>query len=269
MIGNQPSSGSHMRPGRLSMLLGFSISLVPALAVAVLARYGIGCQMQYGLWWQVVYQKMGMALQLILVRILWSLHHTVNWSQSLGIGMTSIPEIMGAFLTWGLFLSSMAYGYLCRKRSLSTGLAPNQYKWDRLRMITTTILFLAAIVAATGSFLNEYRAHSVCGGLEAFQSVKAAGEVADMGIPLALIAVFYWLPKSGKAGHVITLLIAIVSVAVCVYNSVSDIITGYAPCDRNGDKSSFDLFLFELLILWIWMVLYGISTFIESVRRKR
>jgi hypothetical protein len=267
MIHHQASSVPSMRLGRLSLLLGFTISLVPALAIAVLDRYGFVYQVQYGLWWQVVYLKMGMALQDILVRILWSLHHTVNWSPSLRVGMTSIPEIIGAFLTWGLFLSSMTYGYFCRKRSLSSGLAPNQYKWDRLRMITTATLILVAIVATTGSFLNEYRAHSVC-GLGPFQPVKVAGEVVDMAIPLALIAVFYWPAKPGKVGDVITLLIGVASAAVCLHNLISDVNTSYAPCDRNGDKSSFNLYLFELLILFMWMVLYGITTFIESVRRR-
>jgi hypothetical protein len=252
MIENQPSSCSGMRPGRVSLLLGFSISFLCAISILAFGRHGI---------WQVVYLKMGTPLGALLVKA----HQSVGPSLSPRIGMG--PEILDALLTWGLFFSSMIYGYLSNKRFVFEGPASNHTKSDRLRMITTAILLLAAIAAAAGSFLNDYRAHSVC-GLGAFQPAKAASEAASMGIPFALIAVFYWSPKSGKINRAVTLLVAIAATVICLYNSISDTITGYAPCDRKGDESSFNLFLFELLILFIWMALYGISTFIGSVRRK-
>jgi hypothetical protein len=89
-----------------------------------------------------------------------------------------------------------------------------------------------------------------------------------LSIPILLIIVFQWLFPAGSPGLTVTLILGVIYVAVSVNTSISDILTGYAACNRKGDGNYEALIMLTVIILWLWMPLYGGATVIESLRRR-
>lgn len=250
MIYNSQKLRAGVTPKTLSVLLGFSISLVLAVPFLAFGRHGI---------WQMTYWNIGLPFDALLGLTI--LRHDVV--ASLPKACRPVIGILGGFVTWGLFFSWMIYGYLCKRKLMSDEQIPDHLKCDSLRTIATTILVLGVSFSAVGCILNAYRASSGCGPdysppSELFEAV-AAGAV--LGLPISLIGIFYWAFRSGTMGNVVTMSLG------AFYAAVSNAIAGYAPCDRKGDESSAALLLFGLLILWLWMLLYSVSV-IECVRRR-
>jgi hypothetical protein len=256
MIYNSQKSGASVPPKTMSVLLGFSISLLLAVPSLVFGRHGI---------WQMIYWNVGLPFDILLGLTI--LRHDVV--ASLPKACKPVIGILGGFVTWGLFFSWMIYGHLCKRELVSDEQISDHLKGDRLRTIATAILVLGACFSVIGCVLNAYRASSGCGPdysppFELFEAV-AAGAV--LGLPIILIVIFCWLFRSGTMGNVVTMSLAAFYAVVSGYAAVSNAIAGYAPCDRKGDESSAAVLLFGLFILWLWMFLYSVSV-IECVPRR-
>jgi hypothetical protein len=261
---NKWKSTSSIRRAGLSILLGFSISFALAVLIFVFGPPG-----NWTVIYHLVFLKVGLPLGILLAGVLPSaVKHTYYPSA----GFTTGSELLGAFLTWGFFFSSMIYGYLCKRAFAYVKPQNGQASptWRILQVVTTAILLSGWIFAASGSLLNAYRASYGCGPDYSipFELMKEMGETAAFGIPILIMVSFYWFSRSGKIGTVVTLLAAVIFATMSAYSAVNDILIGYSPCDRKGDEHSFVLFLFEMFAFILWMLLYSASQLFESRRGR-
>jgi hypothetical protein len=261
-------STSSIRRAGLSILLGFSISFALVGPVFVLHAFGHPARV-----YQVVFVTVGLPLEILLRGVL------PNWMKYTYFPCRAeAPELLGAFLTWSFFFSSMIYGYLFRRLPESCKTGGHEQQSGKqpiicrtLRIVAFAVLLLGMTFAYTVSILNTYRA-SGCDTEDPilFELLKEIPEVAaaQLCVPVLLIVCFFWIFRSGMIGNGLTLLIAIIFAVVTGHRAIQDILVGCSPCDCNSDIHLFLLLFFEMSILFLWILLYSISTLIESRYRK-
>jgi hypothetical protein len=262
LMGNKEKSGS-MKPWSLSLLVGFSISFLLALPVLIFDEHGLWLDV-----YRVIYEHIPMPVAILSRRVFPSVVDEVFFCK---------PLILGGLLTWGLFFWSMIYGYLCRRKPATEGPRSSALKSDRsqssrawLPIISTAILILSMGFAAAGIALTAYRVWS--GGGPDFSGLTNPIEIiagaAVIGIPIILIVTFSRIFPTGKIGNSMTLLVAVLYAAASGCMLVGVIFTSHDPYGLKGGEYLYDLVFLGFMLFFLWMVLYGASTVIESWWRR-
>lgn len=138
-----------------------------------------------------------------------------------------------------------------------------------LRFVTLCLFIVSALFAGSNAYFNELRASTGC-GLEyswVFSHEKGIKLATDNFMPIMSLGVVAYLASMNKLVRVLSVYVAIVMLFFSSSFFFPDYFSGYAPCDRKGDESSFAMYLVSIF-LWVIWLLWSLVLFFISSQQK-